>query len=514
MEQEKPKRVVIYTRISSDPTDEEKGVTRQEEDCRAFVKLRRLELVGPKQVYKDNNTSAWSGARRDEWQEVLKLAEAGQIDGIVTWHMDRIVRRMSDLVKLLAIVEKHGLSIYSATGGRFDLASPEGVMVAQILTAVAEHESSHKGVRVARAKRQNAEDGLPGSGPRPFGFQEDKIRHDEGEAAALKAAVEAFIADPRHRLSEAVAVIERHGYDMTARRLRTLLVSGRIAGRRDYVSMEMRRNRRDGKALGYFLDVGPDSPPAKWDEIISYDQWLLCRSILLDPRRTRSMPRRANSLLAGLIVCGQCGGYMTHGGSRYQCNPGHKTVDNANGCGGVSARSELINSSVLALCKATILEMDDVKIQTMVTPDAMRRHELLGQRANLVGAQQGLLETFAETAIARSDPHVFHAQVRELERLIEEVNDELAELTEVELTTAGLELKAELLDEGDEATRRRIIDALIQEVIIYPVGKGKDRAKHPFPESWDIWWKGGSRPVRRGMAKTSVRMATAARRTQ
>lgn len=39
-------RVVIYTRISSDPDETEAGVRRQEQDCRAYAKLRGYKVVG------------------------------------------------------------------------------------------------------------------------------------------------------------------------------------------------------------------------------------------------------------------------------------------------------------------------------------------------------------------------------------------------------------------------------------------------------------------------------------
>jgi len=299
---------------------------------------------------------------------------------------------------------------------------------------------------------------------------------------------------------------------MTTRRLRPILLSGRIAGRRDYVSMEMRRNRTDGKSLRYFYDVGPNSPKAAWDEIVSYDQWMRCRAILLDPARERSMPRRANSLLAGLIVCGQCGGYMTHGGSRYQCNPGHKTVGKAFACGGVSARSELINRSVLDLCKAAILDNPDaMKLSTTLTPDARRRRELHDQRDNLIEAQKGLMKLFAQTALARSDPGALTAQVAEIEDQVASIDLQLAEITDLEITTAGLDLRSELLDGDDEDMQRRIIEYLIQEVIIYPVGKGRNRANHQVGDSWDVWWRGAERPQREGAALVSVRMESRGR---
>lgn len=102
--------------------------------------------------------------------------------------------------------------------------------------------------------------------------------------------------------------------------------------------------------------------------------------------------------------------------------------------------------------------------------------------------------------------------MRRLQTQIDEVDAELGELTQAEVAAAALDLRADLLDSGDEVTQRRIIGALIQEVIVYPVGRGVRRERHPFPESWDVWWKDAARPTRPGMANSSARWEAAARR--
>ena len=49
-------RVVLYVRISSDPGGSEKGVDRQEKDCRALASALGWQVV---RVFRENDTSAY-----------------------------------------------------------------------------------------------------------------------------------------------------------------------------------------------------------------------------------------------------------------------------------------------------------------------------------------------------------------------------------------------------------------------------------------------------------------------
>jgi site-specific DNA recombinase len=51
-----PVRAVLYVRISDDPERTEKGVDRQEADCRAYVEAHGYEVV---EVFRENDTSAF-----------------------------------------------------------------------------------------------------------------------------------------------------------------------------------------------------------------------------------------------------------------------------------------------------------------------------------------------------------------------------------------------------------------------------------------------------------------------
>ena len=51
-----PLRAVVYVRISDDPEGTERGVDRQEADCRAYAAAHGWEVVA---VFRENDTSAF-----------------------------------------------------------------------------------------------------------------------------------------------------------------------------------------------------------------------------------------------------------------------------------------------------------------------------------------------------------------------------------------------------------------------------------------------------------------------
>src|SRR6478736_4372336 len=85
-----PLPAAIYCRISRDREGAGLGVERQEADCRALAERLGWEVAA---VFVDNDISAYSGARRPQYDLMLAAVREGEIKGIVAWHPDRLHRR-------------------------------------------------------------------------------------------------------------------------------------------------------------------------------------------------------------------------------------------------------------------------------------------------------------------------------------------------------------------------------------------------------------------------------------
>lgn len=256
---------VIYCRISLDKTGQMAGVQRQETECRALAE--RLGLTVD-QVYVDNDSSAYSGKRRPQFDAML----AAHPDAIVVWHLDRLVRRIKDLEPVIAL----DVNIHAVSSGLADLSTPTGRMAARMTTVIAQYESEQKGERQKAMHRQRRAAGrVWWNATTPYGFL------PTGETAP--GGDEAILALYRGVVQGA-----------------SLAAVGRTAGISAAGLRDLLLNERNRPIVGDDL----------WDQV---------GSIL---RSRRQGYRHGVGMLTGIAVCGVCGATCRVDGGLYKCKPG------------------------------------------------------------------------------------------------------------------------------------------------------------------------------------------------
>jgi site-specific DNA recombinase len=87
-------RAAGYFRISEDVTGEAAGVSRQREDVVALIERRGWTRV--EEEFSDNDTSAAGKVARPGFLALLAAIGRGEIDVVVAWSLDRIVRTARD----------------------------------------------------------------------------------------------------------------------------------------------------------------------------------------------------------------------------------------------------------------------------------------------------------------------------------------------------------------------------------------------------------------------------------
>ena len=184
-------RAAIYARISSDDGTA-LGVGRQVEDCRRLAAELGWEVADE---YVDNDVSAYSGKRRPAYERLLADLEAGDLDAVVAYHVDRLTRRPVELERFVEVVTGAGVGhVRFVAGGELDPGNGDGLLVLRMLAAVASNESASKSRRVRRKLDQVAAEGRPHGGKRPFGFEADKITHRPEEAEVIRQLADRYLA--------------------------------------------------------------------------------------------------------------------------------------------------------------------------------------------------------------------------------------------------------------------------------------------------------------------------------
>jgi site-specific DNA recombinase len=361
-------RVGLYTRISDDTEADAKGVKRQEQDERAEVVRQGGTVAG---LYEENDTSAYKKKRvtqtdpqgnsysvyrviRPVYQRLLADLRAGLIDAAIVYDLDRLARDPRDLEDAIEVVQHFRRPVVGVTGG-VDLLTDNGRAMARVMVAMANKSSADTARRVKRKHRENAENGIPVGGTRPFGWQDDKRTLHAEEASLVREAAERVLAGAP--LSAVVTDWNDRGIrtprkgkggqrnPWTPKALGGVLTNPRVCG--------LSARRVEGQPNSKPEVVRKDGAPVvgQWEPILTVQEWeALCSR--LAPKTSRPGGNAHRYLLSGLLHCGKCGAPMRglprprkDGTSTYayQCHS-----RSLGGCGGVSILGPEVDELVTA----------------------------------------------------------------------------------------------------------------------------------------------------------------------
>lgn len=307
-----------YSRISDDPLDTLRGVTRQRADGAEAV-AHFGGTLGVEHV--ENDTSAYRKRRvrvtdtsgneydawrviRPLWSEALHRLRTGLADALVVYDLDRLARDPRDLEDAIEVVEHYGKTILSATASEIDLTTESGRMAARMLVVMANKSSADTSRRVKRAALETAMSGKP-VGWRTFGWQSNKIDLDPTESAIALAAVDAILS--RERAVGTIAndwnqagVLTVQGRQWKQNTLRQYLLNPRLAGFRTYRD-ELLTDEAGAPVMG------------TWTPLLDVPTWERLRATLTSrPDARGRIPRKTSRqfLLTAILRCGVCGGPM------------------------------------------------------------------------------------------------------------------------------------------------------------------------------------------------------------
>jgi site-specific DNA recombinase len=469
-------RAVIYARISRDRDGDGAGVERQAEACTHLAQARGWELVHPALI--DNDVSAYSGVHRPAFEQAMNLVRAGQVDALMVWHMDRVCRRVAELVDITRLCLETGVKIASVHGD-FDLSSPVGRMFATILIAVAEYEAAHKGERQTAANVKAATNGHRWvSSPRPFGYQADHRTAEPAEKAAVVWAAQALLG------GSTIASVTRQWDRLGLRPPQAPF--GPVpaqAWRRNTVRKIFRNPRIAGLAAyrGEVINLA-EAIGIDWEPLLPEETWRAVNSLLDAPDRKRE--RGVRTLLGGITRC-RCGNVATgsHNGSGhaiYRCQPstrGDREGPHA------TLRVEAVDHYVETVIIARLARAD---LADLITPPPGVDTVALSQEAAAI--RRNLDELGADRALGLVSRSQMLAATQRGNARLEEIGADLAEAAGASVLGPFVEAReraAEVWEELDLARQRAVIDTLCT-VTLDPAGR---RAATLSAEAAQVTWR-------------------------
>jgi DNA invertase Pin-like site-specific DNA recombinase len=282
-------RCAVYTRKSTDEgLDKEfNTLDAQREACEAYVASQRAEgWVLVRDRYDDGGFSGGT-LERPALKRLLADIEAGLVDVIVVYKIDRLSRSLMDFAKLVETFEAHRVTFVSVTQS-FNTTTSMGRLTLNILLSFAQFEREVIGERIRDKFAASKARGMWMGGKVPLGYDvaNRKLIVNEPEAARVRRVFEVFV--------EAGSGVE------TVRRLRLEGVetkSGRPLDKGDvYKILNMRTY------IGEVTHKG-NAYRGEHEAVVPRDLWDRAHAILkVSPRRRAAQNRQhAPALLKGVI---------------------------------------------------------------------------------------------------------------------------------------------------------------------------------------------------------------------
>ena len=181
-------RCAIYTRKSTDEGLEKdfNSLDAQREACAAFIQSQKHEgWTGTPTLYDDGGYSGGT-MERPALQRLLADIEAGRIDVIVVYKVDRLTRALSDFAKLVEIFDRRGVSFVSITQ-QFNTTTSMGRLTLNILLSFAQFERELIGERVRDKVAASKKKGMWMGGTVPLGYdaKDRKLVVNKAEARTV-----------------------------------------------------------------------------------------------------------------------------------------------------------------------------------------------------------------------------------------------------------------------------------------------------------------------------------------
>ncbi len=300
----------IYTRKSHEEGLEQEfnSLDAQREAAEAYVESQRLQ--GWRALPDRYDDGGFSGGtmERPGLQRLLADVDAGKVDVIVVYKIDRLSRSLLDFMKMIERFNEQGVSFVSVTQ-HFNTTDPTGRMFLGILITFAQYEREVIAERirdkVAAAKRRGKYCG----GPAILGYDVDRERKkllvNPEEAPLVKHIFKRFtqLASAKSLAAE----LNEQGYhtkSWTTKKGKYRAGSPwntghiyRLLGNRTYRGEVVHK----GKAY-----------PGEHEAIVSRGLWQRVQAVLSEHTRARQTKARTKliSPLEGVVRCGHCDGAM------------------------------------------------------------------------------------------------------------------------------------------------------------------------------------------------------------
>jgi len=312
-------RCAVYTRKSTEDGLEQEfnSLHAQREACEAYILSQRHEGWSLVECAYDDGGFSGGSMQRPGLLALLEDVDAGLVDVIVVYKVDRLTRSLADFAKIVERLDAKEASFVSVTQA-FNTTTSMGRLTLNVLLSFAQFEREVTGERIRDKIAASKKKGLWMGGPVPLGYEviDRKLAPVPEEAERVRKIMQRYIAS--RSANELLAQLEVEGIRTKVQRRTSGPHKGGISFKRGSLFHLLKNPIYRGKIVHKGTAYDGEHEP-----IIDEQLWSAVQEKLSEKAPPRKRPKNdaQDALLRGLLTDLQdrpmVPTYVTKGSRRY-----------------------------------------------------------------------------------------------------------------------------------------------------------------------------------------------------
>ena len=372
------KLIAIYCRVSTEEQSEN-GYSIDEQERLLEEWCKKMGYVIYK-CYSDRGISGKNIKDRPALKELLSDAKAGKFDMVISWKINRVSRKLEDVLKIVNLLEKNNIT-FKSYSEPFETDTPAGRMQFQMMALIGEFErgtiaQNVKMGMIAKAKSGNwcggrvlGYDLVPNNSPEEEKKGKNKLKINEKEAEIVRFIFNEYSKGKGYKAItnqiNKLGYKTKKGNDFSVGSIRDILTNPVYIGEIRY---NVRQNWSEKRRRN--INPNPIRVKGKHEAIIDRELWDKVQLILESKKGKPSRIYDGEYPLTGILRCPKCGAGMGISRTTNTLADGSKKRIAYYCCGNWKNKgTSVCNSNTIRVDKAN--EYVFKKIEELVSNEAM-----------------------------------------------------------------------------------------------------------------------------------------------
>lgn len=312
------KRLALYTRVSTiEQSEEGYSIDEQERLLRSWAEKNNYEVY---KCYSDRGISGKDIKNRPALKELLKDAEEKKFDMVISWKINRISRKLADVLKIVEILEKNDIT-FKSYSEPFETDTPAGKMQFQMMALIGEFERGTIAQNVKMGMCAKAKSG-EWCGGRVLGYdlvpidsqegakrKKNRLTINEKEAEAVRFIFNEYVNGKGYKAItnqlNKLSYKTKKGNDFSVGSIREILTNPVYIGK---VRYNVRQNWSEKRRRN--INANPIITDGIHEPIIEEGLWDKVQAIMESKKGKPSRIYDGEYPLTGILKCPKCGAGM------------------------------------------------------------------------------------------------------------------------------------------------------------------------------------------------------------